>query len=328
MRHTQASDDTDLMAALYSKNLARVEEEIKKAKDAGTLNEYRLGQNFIYTNPIWYALENYPPALWPLIQAGADVNAQDYELKQTPLFKTNKPALMQMLIKAGADVNIQDHHKQTPLHVARSRQAINVLIKAGGLLDAVDERGNIPLVEAVAANRIGIVKLILTQQPDLIHTKNYVKETPLHFANTREMAQLLLDAGADPKETDYQMSTPLHFIYRKKHRNKGVIKALAPKSTLESYDKWGFTPLHYAAENAKEKWRHAQALIDAGAKVSAKVKDDKFPVFCRTGNTPLHIAALTGSIGIAKLLLKYTRPSKPCEPTEPLAPKKTWESWV
>ncbi len=316
--HTQASDRTDLMTALYSKDLVRIKEEIAKAKDTRTLNKYITQSSHRCTNPILYAAEHYTPALWPLIEAGADVNVKDTD-GQTPLLKTKRPRLMHMLIKAGAKADAQNNATYTPLHHVKTYQAADILMKAGAQPDAKSHNELTPFVIIVMANKIGIAKRMLALQQNLVHTKTHRGLTSLHLARTKEMAQLLLDAGANPHATDPLEKIPLHYI--QEHKNRGVIKALAPKSTLESYDKEGRTPLHYAAQNAKEQWRHAQALIDAGAKVSARVKGD-----CHPGDTPLHIAAHTGSIGVARLLLRYTRPPQPCAAAEPQVPEETKQS--
>ncbi len=363
MRHTQASDPMyDLANALLNPDLVRIKGEILKAKNAGRLDK---GLPPLCTDTaLTYALEHNRPALWPLIQAGADVNAQDYKLKQTPLFKTNKPALMQMLIKAGANVDAQDCHKQTPLHVARSRQAINVLIRAGAQVDvdAVDEYEWPPFMRMIARNEINIVKLMLAIRPALVHKKstNYkisalhcantrkmaqllldagadlnpidaIGETPLHYSRKRKIAQFLLDRGANPNATNHRGSTPLHVIIRGYYRTIGIVKTLAPKTNLEMYDEYGFTPLHRTAYNTKKELKYTQILINAGANLRVQVKessssfyrnDDKNDVVINeVGNIPLHLAAISGNIEIAQLLLRYTRPPKPCAAMEPQAVK-------
>ncbi len=299
------------------KDLTRIKETIAEMKRAGLLNEPLPIPG--RSTALAFALKKYPPAVWPLIQAGSDVNTEIY-CGEVPIFQTQKLALIQMLIKAGAKVDVKNNCKATPLHFAKTRRVASALIRAGAPLDVEDCNGTTPFTSKIRENKIGIVKLMLTVEPELIHKKSVFNGMfPLHFANTREMAQLLLDAGANPHATNYLKRTPLHSIHE--YTNKGVVKALAPKSTLESCDNEGNTPLHYAAVSAGKKWQHAKILIDAGAKVSARVKGD-----CRPGDTPLHIAALTGSIGVARLLLKYTRAAKPCVQSEPLAAKETKES--
>ncbi len=328
MRHTQASDVTDLMAALYSKDLVRIKEEIAKAKDARTLNKYITQSSHRCTNPMLYAAEHYTPALWPLIQARADVNVQDIN-GQTPLFKTDEPALMHMLIKAGANVNAQNNYNRTPLHCAKTLQTADMLIKAGAKLDNKDNYGRTPflsLIESgIGSTTKDIANLMLRKKPDLIQTQDKNGSGPLHYAHIAEMAELLLNAGANPKKTNAQGETPLHWAVTGK--KIAVINVLTPHSTLESYDSYGCTPLHRAIFwNDATEWAPAQALITAGAKVSAKVgknERSRWDNLMHTnieGNTPLHIAASTGSFCIARILLRHTRPPKPC------APEKTEES--
>jgi hypothetical protein len=70
----------------------------------------------------WAAMEGHTELAKGLIEAGADVNAQD-KYKWTPLHyaaMNNRIETAKMLIEAGADVNAKDYAKQTPLHYAKS----------------------------------------------------------------------------------------------------------------------------------------------------------------------------------------------------------------
>ena len=59
-------------------------------------------------------------------------------------------------------------------------------------------------------------------------------------------------------------------------------------------NKWGYTPLHHAAEyNILE---IAELLIENGADVNAKDED---------GDTPLHVAARNDNVELAELLKKH-----------------------
>jgi len=97
----------------------------------------------------WAIEYNHPELAKGLIEAGADMNAQDKN-KQTPLHfvaMDNSIELARMLIDAGADVNAEDKDKQTPLHfVARFNHSeiAKMLIEAGADLNAKDYKKRTP----------------------------------------------------------------------------------------------------------------------------------------------------------------------------------------
>jgi len=71
--------------------------------------------------------------------------------------------------------------------------------------------------------------------------------TPLHFAATKEIVELLINEGAD----------------------------------VNAKNKWGGTPLHAAATNGKKET--VELLIAADADVNAKAKDGKTPLDMANG---------------------------------------------
>lgn len=123
------------------------------------------------------------------------------------------------------------------IHV-KSREMLDVLLDAGadingrsqwwaggfGLLDMVKpdlaayaiERG--ATVDAHAAARLGRVETLrelLAGDPQLIHARGGDGQTPLHFASTIEVADLLIAAGADlsARDVDHE-STPAQYMVR------------------------------------------------------------------------------------------------------------------
>jgi ankyrin repeat protein len=84
------------------------------------------------------------------------------------------------------------------------------------LVDFLIERG--AAMDAHAAARLGMMaKLseLIAADPEVVHARGGDGQTPLHFASTIEIAELLLDRGADIDALDVDHeSTPAQFMLR------------------------------------------------------------------------------------------------------------------
>jgi len=137
------------------------------------------------------------------------------------------------------------HFGATPLLLAvgrRNREIIDLLLRAGaginarsnwwagsfGVLDDCDrdlaawliDRG--ATVDAHAAARLGMIdrlRAILDADPAAVHARGGDGQTPLHFASTVEIADILLDRAADPNAEDIDHeSTPAQWMARDRHQ--------------------------------------------------------------------------------------------------------------
>ncbi len=140
-------------------------------------------------------------------------------------------------LKAG--INEPISHFQSPLILwVRSEAMLDTLLQAGadinarskwwaggfGLLDHAEpavariaiQRGAI--VTAHAAARLGMLdrlKELIAADPALVHARGGDGQTPLHFSSTVEIAEYLLDRGADinARDIDHE-STPAQYMVR------------------------------------------------------------------------------------------------------------------
>lgn len=117
-------------------------------------------------------------------------------------------AMLEALLEAGADIN------------ARSKWWAGGF----GLLDQASpevaasavKRGAVVTVHAAA--RLGMIdklKQLIEPDPALVHARGGDGQTPLHFASTIEIAEYLLDKGADinARDIDHE-STPAQYMVR------------------------------------------------------------------------------------------------------------------
>ena len=140
-------------------------------------------------------------------------------------------------LKARINEPLADFDAPAIIHV-RSREMLDVLLAAGADLNAKSrwwaggfgllhsahpelaayaiERGAI--VDVHAAARLGMLaklRELVTADPQLVHARGGDGQTPLHFASTVEIAEYLLDHGAeiDARDVDHE-STPAQWMVR------------------------------------------------------------------------------------------------------------------
>ncbi|HEY9607990.1 ankyrin repeat domain-containing protein [Allocoleopsis sp.] len=112
----------------------------------------------------------------------------------------------------------------------------------------------------------------------------YQQQTLLHWAGSKEVAEMLFARGADVNARDESKRTPLYTA-----ASKEVAEVLiAHGASVNVKDSWGQTPLHTASSREV-----AEVLIARGADVRAK--DNQ-------GRTPLHTAS-TGEV--AEVLIAH-----------------------
>lgn len=150
--------------------------------------------------------------------------------------------------------------------------------------------------EAVATGRVGRVRALLKQNPELIHAWSPDGWTALHLNfNHLEVAKLLIDAGADLNLNSKNKlnATPLQGAAANNWLELARLY-LAHGANVNSRNEEGTNPLGEAAGNGFVEF--AKLLIENGVNVNQK--DDK-------GKTPLTIAIESKQEATAKLLREH-----------------------
>lgn len=264
-------------------------------------------------------------------ESGFKYNKEEF-LKQAEM---NNTAMIEAFVKSGMKPDTSNESGTTPLIWASfngNSEAVKILVEAGANVNAINRDGFTPLHAAVENENIQVIRYLLQNGANLKTATVADKTTPLHtacFKGNKEIAQILVVAGADVNAKNIHGATPVvtAAFYGKKplveylttaggnldaKSEDGKILAVSAISTgktnifeelidaganVNQKDENGKTMLHSAVE--KKDIKTAQELISKGADVNATFKENE-----NTEITPLHLAALNKDKPMVKMLLK------------------------
>lgn len=248
--------------------------------------------------PLYYSAESILPlhlSAWlghlvvsrELLDEGADVSARAAN-GWTPLYHAlwnDHRAVAKLLLDRGAEVSSKDYHGDTVLHVAA---CMGKFVMHGAQWHGTEEA----------------LPLLLQYTTDL-NPKNKDGNTPLHFAISARIVQLLVDGGADVNAVNNLGQTPLHAALRSyEDHHEGsrvpvseevVHKLVDCGADIMATDSEGRTPLHLAGSAYETKGFVAKFLIERGADISAADS---------AGQRPIHTAVMKGKEEVVRLLLE------------------------
>ncbi|KAN0142132.1 Ankyrin repeat-containing domain protein [Lactarius tabidus] len=181
-----------------------------------------------------------------------------------------------LLLERGVDVNAREKDGWTPLHWAafKGRVEVTQVLLEHGANASIETKGGETALHIVSRGEydseehgVGIARLLLEHGVD-VHVQNKYLNNSLHLAALRgklEITRLLLDHGANANVGNIHGSTPLHQVSAGKYISQDYGVSVA------------------------------QLFIERGVDVNARKKKSW---------TPLHSAAFSGRLDMARFLLK------------------------
>ncbi len=127
------------------------------------------------------------------------------------------------LLDAGADVNATGSNGWNALMVVAAKghdRAAQLLLDAGADINAADIYLWTPLHRATYENRVSVVRILLGHNDVDLRRQDDHGATALHHAAAgghREIAQILVDAGADPQQVDLSGRSPATYAEQSGH---------------------------------------------------------------------------------------------------------------
>ena len=225
-----------------------------------------------------------------LLKEGGDItacNASGQTLLHIVAACGGSSRAVTFLISNGVAIDSKDNDSRTPLHLASDDGNVEVteeLIKHKADINAVGEFGATPLYHAVDNDDTEVAKVLLRHHADPNLTGEYLL-APLSRAQSVEMAELLIDYGADLDHKRVNGGLILNYIRYVQVAEKILKRGGNPNARSND----GRTNLHYQIT-----LEIAELLLKYGADINAKDND---------GKTPLHYAVDWNDEDYVKFLL-------------------------
>lgn len=232
-----------------------------------------------------------------LLDKGANIDAStacDWTPLHLAVTVSNNKPVVKFLLERGADPSRIDNEGETPLSLAKKRSLDTELFRLfenrPGNLPPGKKDPFPPLLMAAKDDDLAMAKQILAAGGNPRET-SYLGKNALHYCRSRQMVELLVKAGADPKAVDLRGTGPaIGGDSDSLPALKALIEAGADVN-CQSIDGW--TPL-LSACCQNNNLPLVKMLIAAGARVEVRDRD---------GRTPLHQAAQIGDSALVAFLI-------------------------
>jgi ankyrin repeat protein len=225
-----------------------------------------------------------------LVDAGADVKAQNRSGLTALHVAWRDESVVRLLLDRGADVNVKTQLGATPLHVAASANGteavVSLLLEKGADPNAAENRGVTPLIAAAGVGNTAVARVLLEHGANAnayASGEGQKTVTPLMGAahnGDAELTRLLLarkpDVNAASPNNDgtvkngpvaFGTLTALHLATA--DASPTVVKLLLDAgASVNSRDARGLTPLMWSIGTDRPEPRIVRMLLDHGADAS------------------------------------------------------------
>ncbi|QPJ60928.1 MAG: hypothetical protein G3M70_03090 [Candidatus Nitronauta litoralis] len=276
------------------------------------------------TSPLMAAiLEHHWDVAEELIKRGAHIDQRNSERKTALMMVVNRGLIsaVEKLVKLGADIHLVSlDYDKNALHMAAEaghREIAEILLKNGAQIDKPDKNGVTALMHAAAKGHSGVAELLLSRGADV------------NLYDNGGWSALHWNAGTPQSGTEL---TNLLIRYRANVHARGSAPPLPGETERSTWYQTrknkprDWTPLHLAAYNGQDKI--VLEILQAGADPNALTGNHQSPlsVGSRPGGlesvllllnrgasanfpgqmeTPLHNAAASGALDVARVLIDH-----------------------
>ena len=229
-------------------------------------------------------------------------------------YKTNVEILKEIL-HFGLQTETRDLNGNSPIYISANKgkfDFVKVLSEYKANINTRNDKGEIPLIYWINQKNIKNAEFLLRIGADPNFADNKGRNALHHAVNMAnadadasfEMESLLLKYGADINRLDKNQRTPLHYAFVKigKPFENSMIDPVETVSSIMGIvgskknisDRWGKTPLHYAAQRGSN---ISGIYLLNSKEIDIEAKD------C-DNNTPLAVAFINKHSNFATLLIQ------------------------
>jgi ankyrin repeat protein len=228
----------------------------------------------------------------PELRARLDDPLPGYSFGQTALMAAahrGNRDVMDVLLRAGADINRKSHWWAGPFHV------LDGSAREPWLPSFLIGRGAVPEIHHLVQLGMAVdVRRALAEDPNLILARGGDGQMPLHFAQTVDMADYLLNRGADinARDIDHESTAAQYMVRDRQPVARFLVRRGAQADVLMA-----------AALGDVEL---ASRLLDADpAVIRTRVSKRWFPMLDRRAGGTIYIWALGGEKGAHEIAREF-----------------------